>query len=90
MITRYDNHSVTVEANQLQKKITALKQRGQLLTICSGTVWVVSGTILLLLVLVAALGWWGGSNLRTLGWIGTIIGIVAIAIGTFAANATGK
>ena len=82
MIIRYDNHSVTIEANQLQKKISALRQRGQLLTIFSGTVWIVSGAILLILVLVAALGWWGGSNLRTLGWIGTIIGIVAIALGT--------
>ncbi len=82
MNTQFDNHSIDHEARQLQKRIALLKQRGQLLTVVSGTVWVLTGSILLILTLVAALGWWGGSGLRALGWIATGIGVFSIAIGT--------
>jgi hypothetical protein len=82
MNTQFDNHSIDREARQLQKMISILKRRGQLLTVVSGTVWVATGSIFFVLALVAALGWWGGSGLRALGWIVTGIGVLSIAIGT--------
>ncbi len=78
----YDNHSIDHEARKLLNNITVLKRRGQWLTVLKGAVWVLTGSILLILTLVAALGWWGGSSLRAFGWIGTGLGIISIVIGT--------
>ncbi|MCP4602029.1 MAG: hypothetical protein GY847_16185 [Proteobacteria bacterium] len=76
--THTDTRSCAKEAQQLLELLMLLRRRGQLLTLLSGMGWILAGGSLLILALVTALGWWGGSSLRALGWIGVGAGIVGL------------
>jgi hypothetical protein len=69
-----------MEANQLVGALLGLRRRGQWLTLLGGVGWTFAGYTALFLGLVAALGWWGGSNLRALGWVAVGLGTLGLLV----------
>ena len=78
MKAHYDNSSFSLEALKLLEFFARLKHRAQILAFLCGLSWLFAGGILLFLAFIAALGWWGGSDLRALGWLGVGVGIIGI------------
>ncbi len=68
------------EATSLTDKVRRLKTRGLVITCFCGFIWIISALILSASAFTAALGWWGGSTTRILGWTLIISGIFATAL----------
>ncbi len=78
---RRDNRPFNQEAEQLLLLMMTLRRRGQLLSLLRGLGWIIAGVALLFLVFITALGWWGGSSIRALGWVGIGAGILGLITG---------
>jgi hypothetical protein len=78
----YDKRSVDRAAAKLGNLLTLLKRRGQILTFLTGAIWIVSGMILLIELMVSTLGWWGGSVFRAVGWSTFGVGTAALTLTT--------
>ncbi len=74
------NGLVNREADELLESLRQLRRRGQLLTALKGAAWVSAGGLALFLALVTALGWWGGTALRALGWVGVAAGVLSLVV----------
>lgn len=74
------NNSVDIARNRLIASMNKIRRRGQWFAGLRGFGWIVGGATLLFVAQVTALGWWGGSDLRTLSWVTLFIGIFALTI----------
>ncbi|MCP4675943.1 MAG: hypothetical protein GY854_10640 [Deltaproteobacteria bacterium] len=80
MMTDPRDNPMNLEAEKLLELLAQLRRRGQMLVTLRGTSWLLAGGSVLLLALITALGWWGGANLRALGWVGVGAGLVGLAL----------
>ncbi len=78
MMAAQDNTAVRDEATRLRERLAGLKSRGLLIAWLGGCGWSVSAFGILFLMLVTALGWWGGTLLRIAGW--SFLGLATLAV----------
>lgn len=62
-------------------RLLSLKRRGKALVFLGGTAWTAVALILTAAGFMAALGWWGGGELRAAGWISMLA--VTLVVGTW-------
>jgi len=72
------NRSSAAPADEVVLRLRALRRRGWILAGLRGLAWIGVGLTAMVTALVAALGWWGGSELRVLGWVVIAVGLAVI------------
>lgn len=74
------NNAIDIARNRLFVAMKRLRRRALLHAGLRGAGWIAGGTTLLFVGMVTALGWWGGTDLRSLSWFSLLTGAVFLTI----------
>ncbi len=74
-----NNTSASRNAHQVLETLLNLQRFGQRVMLLSGLGWTIAGSLLLSIGFVFALGWWGGTLWRVLGWSVVVAGMVFLS-----------
>jgi hypothetical protein len=77
MNLRGDN-SRSGDGGEILAALESLRRRGRALAAVSGLGWIAACGVVLVTILTAALGLWGGAAVRGLGWTAVVVGVAVV------------